>query len=77
MNEQLLRHDSHELCEMIYWTLARNPGFQGRSLEVELHGNVVVLRGTVGSWYQKQLAQESLKPVVAGHELANELEVVG
>ena len=35
----------------------------------------MTLRGTVGTFFQKQMAQESLRRVAGVSEIANELEV--
>ena len=47
-----------------------------QKLKIEIHGREVFLRGTVFSYFQKQLAQEIVKrfPEVAG--LQNEIRVV-
>jgi hypothetical protein len=47
-----------------------------RRLEVEETDAAVVLRGTVGSYYLKQLAQEAVMPLLAGRKLINRVEVV-
>jgi hypothetical protein len=46
-----------------------------RRLRVEEYGNEVVLTGTLGSFYHKQLAQEALMPLLAGRRLHNRIEV--
>ena len=43
--------------------------------QVESHGSSIILRGSVGSYYQKQLAQEVLRPLLDEQTLVNELEV--
>jgi hypothetical protein len=49
--------------------------FDLRSLDVEQDGACVVLRGSVGSFYHKQLAQELLKTRIEGVEVVNEIDV--
>jgi hypothetical protein len=49
--------------------------FDLRSLDVDQDGECVVLRGSVSSFYHKQLAQELLKTRIAGIEVINEIDV--
>lgn len=49
--------------------------FDLRSLDVEQDGLGVVLRGSVSSFYHKQLAQELLKTRIEGIEVVNEIDV--
>jgi hypothetical protein len=46
-----------------------------RLLQVESDGERVVLRGSVGSFYYKQLAQERVRRVVAGLPIENAVSV--
>jgi hypothetical protein len=47
-----------------------------RRLVVEEDNSRVILLGSVDSYYHKQLAQESIMPVLGGRELANRITVV-
>jgi hypothetical protein len=47
-----------------------------RKLAVEETATAVVLLGKVGSYYLKQLAQETVMPVLDGRELLNRVAVV-
>ena len=47
-----------------------------RRLLVEEDGGDVILSGTLTSFYLKQLAQEALRPYLAGRRLLNRVEVV-
>ena len=47
-----------------------------RRLLVEENGGDVILSGTLSSFYLKQLAQEALRPYLAGRRLLNRVEVV-
>jgi len=49
--------------------------FDLRALEVEQEADCVVLRGSVDSFYHKQLAQELLKTAIDGVEVVNEIHV--
>ncbi|MFO1063601.1 MAG: BON domain-containing protein [Pirellulales bacterium] len=46
-----------------------------RSLRVEQHGNRCILQGRVGSFYAKQMAQETVRPFVRGLRLVNAVAV--
>ena len=47
-----------------------------RKLSVEENGQTVVLSGSVSSYYLKQLAQETIMPVLGSRELQNRVRVV-
>lgn len=47
-----------------------------RKLTVEETEAAVVIGGAVSSYYLKQLAQETIMPVLAGRELHNRVSVV-
>jgi len=47
-----------------------------RSLDIEISGGIVILWGRVPSYYQKQLAQETVQRVDGVLGIANGLEVV-
>lgn len=49
--------------------------FDLRCLDVQRDGAGVVLRGSVSSFYHKQLAQELLKTAIDGIEVVNEIDV--
>ena len=55
--------------------LGENPHVAGKRLRVESRAGRVVVQGKVGSYYQKQMAQESLLRVEGVQELENQLEV--
>jgi BON domain-containing protein len=55
--------------------LGRSRIFDLRGLEVEQDADCVVLRGSVDSFYHKQLAQELLKTAIDGVEVVNEIHV--
>jgi len=52
-----------------------NPHFAGRNVTVENADGRVVLTGSVGSYFQKQMAQEALRRVDGVHDIDNRLEV--
>lgn len=66
-------------------TFAQSPGLSAlrqspfpalRKLSVEETDAVVAISGAVSSYYLKQLAQETIMPVLAGRELHNRVAVV-
>ena len=63
------------LDDRVLTALERNPYVTQRNLRFETNQGRVVLRGVVGTYFQKQMAQESLRKVDGIHEIANELEV--
>ncbi len=63
------------LDDRVLTALERNPYLARRNLRFETSQGRVVLRGVVDSYYQKQMAQETLRHVDGVAEIANELEV--
>ena len=55
--------------------LHRMPHFLGGNVRAELNDDEVVLKGIVASYYQKQLAQESVRSIHGIRRVKNELEV--
>ncbi len=55
--------------------LEQNPHITRRKLRFETEQGRVTLRGVVGTYYQKQMAQEAVRHVEGVKEIANELEV--
>ena len=47
-----------------------------RNLAIEETDDAVVIRGSVGSYYLKQLAQEALMPYLDGRTLLNRVAVM-
>ena len=76
MTEQHYQDRRHSLEELVHSTLSRSPYLTGRSLRIEVVEDDVVLSGVVRSYYQKQMAQESLRNLAGVGRVRNELEVV-
>jgi osmotically-inducible protein OsmY len=55
--------------------ISRNPHLAGLTLRIEARAGRIVLRGTVGSFYQKQVAQEAVRTIEGVDEIENQLEV--
>lgn len=64
-----------ELLERVSSVLEQNPHVPHRKLRFETCEDRLILRGTVRSWYQKQMAQETLRSVEGIGEIENQLEV--
>ena len=60
----------------VHRALALNPYFAGHCLDVELHENEVVLSGVLGSYFHKQMAQESVLCVHGVRRVHNQIRVV-
>lgn len=52
-----------------------NPYLNGRKLRIETEDGRVVLSGIVGTYYQKQMAQEALRKIRGVREIDNRLTV--
>jgi osmotically-inducible protein OsmY len=64
-----------QLKDRVAIVLEQNPHLSARTLRCEAAEGHVVLRGTVRSYYQKQMAQEMLKTVDGVDTIENQLEV--
>lgn len=64
-----------DLRSQVSHALARTPHFMTGNVRFEIHDDEVVLQGVVGSYYQKQLAQESVRVVAGVGRVRNQLEV--
>ena len=69
-------HPSHQLRELVERELARNAYVGSRDLRIEIDKADVVLKGIVRSYYQKQIAQESLRSISGIGQIHNELTVI-
>ena len=67
--------DMLPLNDRVLTALERNPYLANRNLRFETKQGRVVLRGVVNTFFQKQMAQESLRHIEGVAEIANELEV--
>jgi osmotically-inducible protein OsmY len=63
------------LDHRVLHALNESPYLVRRKLRFETTDGRVVLRGTVSSYYQKQMAQEALRRVEGVAEIHNHLEV--
>jgi osmotically-inducible protein OsmY len=67
--------ESSPLEVRVHSALEESPYIAPKSLRFETAEGRVTLRGTVGTFFQKQMAQEAIRRVAGVQEIANELEV--
>lgn len=63
------------LVDLILESLQSNPYLTSRNLRFEANSGRVTLKGTVASFYQKQMAQEAVRRVAGVAGVENQLEV--
>ncbi len=72
-----IREDCSVLLEdQVQWTLRHNPYLTRNPLRCEAREGHVVIRGEVGSYFQKQMATEALRKLNGIEQIDNQLEVV-
>ena len=59
----------------VHTALQSSPHVRHRDLHLEAERGRVTLRGEVGTYFQKQMAQEAVRYVDGVCEIANELQV--
>jgi hypothetical protein len=64
-----------DVASLARTVLGRSKIFDIRALDVDQAADSVVLRGSVDSFYHKQLAQEMIKTSLEGVEVINEIRV--
>lgn len=67
---------SHALDERICHALMRQQYLLGRNVRASVTAEEVVLTGRVDTYFQKQMAQETLRRIAGVNRIVNELEVV-
>ncbi|MBX7166728.1 MAG: BON domain-containing protein [Pirellulales bacterium] len=67
--------DAPCLDERLDEIASRNPYLARRNLRIESQNGRVTLKGTVASYFHKQMAQEALRQVDGIGEIENQLEV--
>lgn len=63
-------------AERVEVAVTSSPYLTGRKLRIETEAGRVVLHGTVGTYFQKQMAQEALRRVDGVQTIENRLVVV-
>jgi len=69
-------HEAHDLQYRVHFVLSRNPYLAGRDVRCEIIEQDAILFGYVKTFYQKQMAQESLRKVEGIRKIRNELQVL-
>ena len=69
-------HAPHKLHDEIHFRIQSDLSAFGRNVSFEVHDSEVVLSGVVGSYYQKQMAQESLRRIEGLCRIDNRIQVV-
>ena len=69
-------HEAHDLMIRVHFVLTRCPYFSRHDVQCEINDQDVVLKGSVRTYYQKQMAQESLRKVGGIRSIVNELNVI-
>jgi osmotically-inducible protein OsmY len=64
-----------QLADRAHRALQNNPHLPPAGVRLSAREGRVTLQGTVRSFYQKQMAQESLRDVEGVSEIENQLEV--
>jgi hypothetical protein len=76
MNKQRYFNAPHDLHELLGTALNRHSSLFRDKVRVEMCDREIVLSGIVGSYYHKQLAQESLRSLAGDHTIRNEIHVI-
>lgn len=66
---------SHELRKRVDSAIKGNPHLTRHRVFCQEESGIVVLHGRVGSFFQKQMAQETLKRLAGVEKVINELQV--
>ncbi len=72
-----VRLPSHELVIAASGRLQQNPYLAVRTVSCECDRGVLVLRGRLSTFYQKQVAQEAVAGLRGVEQVVNEIEVDG
>ena len=73
MTKTYILHDAHDLHNRIHLVLSKQPHLLGRPIRVEVINREVLLTGSVRSYFQKQMAQESLRQIEGLGPIRNQL----
>ncbi len=68
--------DAHSHLEFLRNSLKRHPLFLRRDLKLTMKNQLVTIEGQVSTYYEKQMAQETLRSLIGNQQVVNELTVV-
>lgn len=66
----------HSLEDRVSQALSRQTRLIGRNVGYRVVNHNVILTGSVRTFFQKQMAQETLRGIIGIERIVNELEVV-
>ena len=66
----------HSLNDRVWHALKRQPHLPQRHVHFEVIDQDVILTGSVRTYYQKQMAQESLRSITGIRRIVNDLDVI-
>jgi len=70
-----MRRVDTPLFEQVTSAIEGNPHLTRQQVDFSTESGHVVLRGTVGSYFQKQMAQEAIRRIEGIDRIVNQLEV--
>lgn len=76
MTRILFLDGPHPMQSIIESTMRRCPQFSGCEFAFRTTKHALHIRGQVKTYYEKQLAQETIRAVLGDHKIVNELVVV-
>lgn len=71
----MMKTKKHDVTQAAMAILAKSSVKELRQLRVNRDANQLQLSGTVSSFYHKQLAQETVRPIAAGLQVVNQVRV--
>lgn len=71
----MLETNQQHVAQAAIAILAKSSVRELRQLRVDEDENILQLSGSVSSFYHKQLAQETVRPVAAGMQVVNRVHV--
>ncbi len=70
-----MKVDQADVLERAVSAIARSPHLINKRIRVTVDGDCIRLQGTVGTFFEKQIAQETLRLVVAPLRIENDMVV--
>lgn len=67
--------DQADVLERAGNAISRSPYLMNKRIRLKLEGDCVQILGAVSSYFEKQIAQETLRPIVAPLRIENDLVV--
>jgi osmotically-inducible protein OsmY len=77
MSARYTFHDGHDLQHHVHFILSSDPYVGRKDVKYAILDRDVLLTGRVQTYYQKQMAQESLRKISGIRRVVNELQVSG